>query len=310
MLHIDVKLLLLELELTTPSNQMDLDQDIPVINQRDKNVSPDERHKWRMPELPPVPKEIYQSQYKNWFMAAKQQEWELLPSLSIGTMNSYLQVKKFMGPEKTEKRLKGCKPISCKGQVQQIKTWSKNQSMLSEDQKTKLAQGKENSPVEAPQASTSAKHTPENPKDQPEGQEKGKSQVEQALPTELQDSQQREGSHGQCVQYGKNSDGILKQGKGKIEPIFSKKVDLVKLVNQIVNQIETCNKEIIKKIKTFEYIQQKLCNEILQVKESQKTSMGLENINKDNILSLRQICARIESKFTLLNQPDDNSIFL
>ncbi|MBW0524477.1 hypothetical protein O181_064192 [Austropuccinia psidii MF-1] len=36
--------------------------------------------------------------------------------------------------------------------------------------------------------------------------------------------------------------------------------------------------------------------------------IGLENINKDNILSLMQICARIESKVTLLNQPDDNSI--
>ncbi|MBW0542683.1 hypothetical protein O181_082398 [Austropuccinia psidii MF-1] len=36
--------------------------------------------------------------------------------------------------------------------------------------------------------------------------------------------------------------------------------------------------------------------------------IGLKNINKDNILSLTQICARIESKVTLLNQPDDNSI--
>ncbi|MBW0587763.1 hypothetical protein O181_127478, partial [Austropuccinia psidii MF-1] len=44
-----------EVEVITPSNQMDLDQDIPVTNQKDKNVSPEERHKWRMPELPPVP---------------------------------------------------------------------------------------------------------------------------------------------------------------------------------------------------------------------------------------------------------------
>ncbi|MBW0575153.1 hypothetical protein O181_114868 [Austropuccinia psidii MF-1] len=36
--------------------------------------------------------------------------------------------------------------------------------------------------------------------------------------------------------------------------------------------------------------------------------IGLENTNKDNILSLMQICARIESKATLLNKPDDNSI--
>ncbi|MBW0546328.1 hypothetical protein O181_086043 [Austropuccinia psidii MF-1] len=157
-------------------------------------------------------------------------------------------------------------------------------------------------------ASTSAKQAQENPKDQPKGQAKGKgkgkAQVEQALPAELQDSQEREDSHGQCVQYGNNSDGIQKQGRGKIEPIFSKKADLVKLVNQI----ETCNKEITTKFKKSEYIQQKLGNEILQVKESQKTIIGLENVNKDNILSLEQICARIESKVTLLNAPDDNSI--
>ncbi|MBW0503927.1 hypothetical protein O181_043642 [Austropuccinia psidii MF-1] len=36
--------------------------------------------------------------------------------------------------------------------------------------------------------------------------------------------------------------------------------------------------------------------------------IGLENIHKDNILSLTQICARIESKVTLLNEPDDKFI--
>ncbi|MBW0509479.1 hypothetical protein O181_049194, partial [Austropuccinia psidii MF-1] len=86
-------------------------------------------------------------------------------------------------------------------------------------------------------ASTSAKQAQENRKDKPEGQEKGKgkgkAQVEQALPAELQDSQEREDSHGQCVKYGKNSDGIQKQGRGKIEPIISKEVDLIKLVSQI-----------------------------------------------------------------------------
>ncbi|MBW0582541.1 hypothetical protein O181_122256 [Austropuccinia psidii MF-1] len=40
----------------TQSIQVDLDQDIQVINPKDKNVSPEERHKWRMPELPPVSK--------------------------------------------------------------------------------------------------------------------------------------------------------------------------------------------------------------------------------------------------------------
>ncbi|MBW0592342.1 hypothetical protein O181_132057 [Austropuccinia psidii MF-1] len=70
-------------------------------------------------------------------------------------MTSYIQVKRFMGPEKTEELLRGWKPMSFKGQVQQIKAWWKNKSMLSEDQKKNLAHRKENSPVEAPQASTS-----------------------------------------------------------------------------------------------------------------------------------------------------------
>ncbi|MBW0554131.1 hypothetical protein O181_093846 [Austropuccinia psidii MF-1] len=157
-------------------------------------------------------------------------------------------------------------------------------------------------------ASTSAKQAQASPKDQSEGQAKGKgkgkAQMEQALPTELQNPKERKDSHGQCVQYGKNSDGIQKQGGGKIEPIFPKEIDLVKLVTQF----ESCNKEIMTKFKTFEYIQQKLGNEILQVKDQQKTIIGLENVNKDNIVSLTQICARIESKVTLLNQPDDNSI--
>ncbi|MBW0541627.1 hypothetical protein O181_081342 [Austropuccinia psidii MF-1] len=60
-----------------------------------------------------------------------------------------------MGPEKTEDFMRGWKPMYCKGQVQQIKAWLKNQSILSEDQKKKLAQAKENSKVESPQASTS-----------------------------------------------------------------------------------------------------------------------------------------------------------
>ncbi|MBW0521768.1 hypothetical protein O181_061483 [Austropuccinia psidii MF-1] len=120
--------------------------------------------------------EIYQSQYKNWFMAAKQQEWELLPSPWIGTMNSYLQVVKFMGPKKSEELLKGWTPMYCKGQVQKIKAWLKNQSMLSEDQKKKLAKGKENSQVEAPQTSTSRnppQQVPKKPKKTPKTNQKG-----------------------------------------------------------------------------------------------------------------------------------------
>ncbi|MBW0514932.1 hypothetical protein O181_054647 [Austropuccinia psidii MF-1] len=149
--------------------------------------------------------------------------------------------------------------------------------------------------------STSSKQGKESAKEQSEGQEKGKgkgkNQVEQALPTELQNSKETKDSYGQCVQYGKNSDGIKKQGGGKNEPILSKEIDL----ENLVTHFETCNKEILAKLNNVEYIQHKLDREILQVKESQKTIICLENLNKDNILSLTHICERIESKVTFLN---------
>ncbi|MBW0581779.1 hypothetical protein O181_121494, partial [Austropuccinia psidii MF-1] len=76
-------------------------------------------------------------------------------------------------------------------------------------------------------ASTCAKQAQENPKDKSEGQAKGKgkgkAQVEQALRSELQSSQEREDSHVQCVQYSKNSAGIQQQGRGKIDQYFPKK---------------------------------------------------------------------------------------
>ncbi|MBW0568537.1 hypothetical protein O181_108252 [Austropuccinia psidii MF-1] len=76
-------------------------------------------------------------------------------------------------------------------------------------------------------ASKSAQKAQENSEDQPQGQAngkgQGKAQVEQALPTELQDSQEREDSLGQCVQYGKNSDGIQKKEEEILSQSFPKK---------------------------------------------------------------------------------------
>ncbi|MBW0520720.1 hypothetical protein O181_060435, partial [Austropuccinia psidii MF-1] len=93
-------------------------------------------------------------------------------------------------------------------------------------------------------ASTGSKQGQESPKEQSEGQAKSKIQVEQALPTELQNPKERKNSHGQCVECGKNSDEIKKQGGGKNEPILSKEIDLVKLVTNF----EACNEETFSKV--------------------------------------------------------------
>ncbi|MBW0539056.1 hypothetical protein O181_078771 [Austropuccinia psidii MF-1] len=297
-----------EVEVTNPSSQMDLDQDIQVINPKDKNISPEESHKWRHPELPPVPKG-YPAPFKLLLRVQKLTYLLLLHHELISSSEEVHGARKDRGTSKgldtpvvqrtspTDEILVEKPELVIRGPEEEIGP-----------RKGKQPSGSSPRLQKQKSASKSAKQAQESPKYQPEGKSKGKwkgkSQMEQLLREELQDSQEREDIHGQCVHYGKSSDGIKKQGRGKIERIFSEEVDLVNLVNQI----ETCNKEIITMVKTFEHIQQKVGNEILQVKESQKTIIGLENVDKDNILSLGQIFARGESRVTLLNQPDDHSI--
>ncbi|MBW0586932.1 hypothetical protein O181_126647 [Austropuccinia psidii MF-1] len=142
------------MEETIQSNQMDVDKEEARPNPEVSNI-PQERHIWRMPELPPIPQglnhfqvaeiEIYQCQYKNLFREAKEEEWEICPSLWQGAMNSYLHIKSFLGQEKT---------IELVG-----------------DQKKKL----EMTPVletEGPVASTSSKPATEVSKDKPKGPQK------------------------------------------------------------------------------------------------------------------------------------------
>ncbi|MBW0473140.1 hypothetical protein O181_012855 [Austropuccinia psidii MF-1] len=263
-----MKLLLLEVEVTTPSNQMDLDQDIQVINPKEKFVSPEERHKRRMPELPPVPKdlnhfqqatiEMYQSQYKNCEEAhGPRNERGYSEGLDTHVLKR-TNTKDISLAEKPKHVVRGQE-----GEIGPRK--GQQPSGISPSLHKKKP------------TSTSAKKGKANPKEQSEGQgkgkrkQKGKAQVEQALPTELQNYKEREDSHGQCVQYGKSSDGIQNQGGVKNETILSKEINLVKLVNHF----ETCDKEILENLKNSEYIQQKLVRETLPVKDSQQTIIGL-----------------------------------
>ncbi|MBW0582777.1 hypothetical protein O181_122492 [Austropuccinia psidii MF-1] len=164
------------------SSKMDLDKE-EVRPEQGLPSFPQERHIWRIPELPPIPQglnhfqvaaiEIYQSQYKNWLRAAKEEEWEIFPSLWQGGVNSDLHIKSFLGQEKTIELLGGWSPLSCKDKIKKIKNWLKNQSLLSLDQKKEL----EMTPAleECLVVSTSSKPAPETSKEKPKGpQEKKK----------------------------------------------------------------------------------------------------------------------------------------
>ncbi|MBW0566474.1 hypothetical protein O181_106189 [Austropuccinia psidii MF-1] len=139
--------------------------------------------------------------------------------------------------------------------------------MLSEYQKKKLAQGKENTPVEAPQASTSKippQPGPNKPKQTPKTNQKGK-----------------------------------QKAKGKAKPKWNKPYPQ--------------NYRIPKKEKTAMYNVFNMERTLMEFKKKEEERLNQSfqrnrSCENYNILSLTQICARIESKVTLLNQSDDNSI--
>ncbi|MBW0546451.1 hypothetical protein O181_086166 [Austropuccinia psidii MF-1] len=145
---------------------MDLDQDIQVINQKEKNVSPEERHKWRMPELPPVPKasseEVHGARKDRG--TSEGLDTHVLPRTSP-TDKSLVEKPKYVirEPEEEVGTMQGKQPSGSSPSIHKQKS-----------------------------ASKSAKQAQANPKDQPErqakGKGKGKAQVEQALSPELKDS--------------------------------------------------------------------------------------------------------------------------
>ncbi|MBW0586207.1 hypothetical protein O181_125922 [Austropuccinia psidii MF-1] len=204
---------------TIQSNQMNVDKEEARPNPKLSSL-PQERHIWRMPEFPCIPQglnhfqvaaiEIYQCQYKNWFRAAKEEEWEICPSLWQESMSSYLHIKSFLGQDKTIELLGGWSSLSCKDKVKKIKNWLKNQSLLSIDQKTELKM----TPAletEGPVVSTSsrsvqrqAQRTSEETErsQEPSRQGQRQRQLAQTLPTRVQDSQIGAFSHGKGVQYG------------------------------------------------------------------------------------------------------------
>ncbi|MBW0494629.1 hypothetical protein O181_034344 [Austropuccinia psidii MF-1] len=164
------------MEAIIQSNQMDVDKEEARPNPEMSSL-PQERHLWRIPELPLIPQwlnhfqveaiEIYQSKYKNWFREANEKEWGICPSLWQQAMNSYLHIKSFLGQDKTIEILQGWSPLSCVYKVKKIKNLLKNQRLLSTDQKKEL----EMTPAleEGPVASTGSKPAPEESKEKPKG---------------------------------------------------------------------------------------------------------------------------------------------
>ncbi|MBW0510273.1 hypothetical protein O181_049988 [Austropuccinia psidii MF-1] len=242
-----------EVEAITPSNRMDLDQDIQVKNPEDKNVSPEEAQmedartptsSQRLastfdtlienPEsditaIPVVRPESFPIGSHRDIPVSVQELVYGGKAGGVGTSAKSLDrhnellssSEEVHGPTKERRASEGLDTLflqrtspTDKSLVEKPKHVVRGPEEEVGQRKGQKPSGSSPSLHKQNSASTSSKQGQESPKVQSEGQAKGKGkgkiQVEQALPTESQNSQEREDSHGQCVQYGKSSDGIQK----------------------------------------------------------------------------------------------------
>ncbi|MBW0557914.1 hypothetical protein O181_097629, partial [Austropuccinia psidii MF-1] len=194
-----------EVEVTTPSNQMDLDQDIQLINPKDKNVSSEDRHKWRMPELPPVlkgknrdiPVSVQELVYgsKTERVGTSPKSLDRQHELISSGEEAHGARKDRGASEGLDTHVLQRTSPRDKSLFEKPKHFIRGQQEEVGPREEKKPSGRSPNPHKQNSSSTSAKQAQKKPKDQPEGQEKGKgkgkAQVEQALPAELQGSQER-----------------------------------------------------------------------------------------------------------------------
>ncbi|MBW0549654.1 hypothetical protein O181_089369 [Austropuccinia psidii MF-1] len=157
------------------------------------------------------------SQYKQYCTVYKDKDWEMLPQIHQGVMNSWHILKKFLKEEEIVRYSNGLNPLSSKPQIKKIKEYH--------------AKKREATKEEAPRQPTS-----------PRREEKQEKELEKTIFPRLQDSKNPKICHGKFLQHGWNLDGIQGQGGTKNEETtFPKEItlssDVVNTLTEIKNSI-------------------------------------------------------------------------
>ncbi|MBW0533081.1 hypothetical protein O181_072796 [Austropuccinia psidii MF-1] len=169
-----------------------MDQEIQVITPKDKNVSSEERHKWRIPELPPFDK-VPAGNNRDIPVTVQELVYGS-KAAGVGTSSKSLDrhneplpsSEEVHGPRKDRRTSEGLDTHVLQSTSPTDKRLVERPNHVVRGPR-KGQQHIGNSPSLHKQkyASKSAKQGQENSKEPSEGQEKGKIQVEKALPTEL-----------------------------------------------------------------------------------------------------------------------------
>ncbi|MBW0535947.1 hypothetical protein O181_075662 [Austropuccinia psidii MF-1] len=288
------------MEATIQSNQMDVDKEEARPNPEVPSLS-QERHIWRMPELPPIPQglkhfqvaaiEIYQCQYKNWFRAAKEEEWEICPRLThqelSGSGEDHRTLRRMEPPVFQRQGQKDKELVEePKSFIHRPEEGTGNDSSFGDRSPSGVYQLQTSSRSIQRQAQRTSEEAERSQEPSRQGQRQRK--LAQTLPTRVQDPQIGAFSRGQCFQHGQNSNGIHSQVAGKDEQDFSMKIDHVqRAINVEIGKLDS-------KLTQIKF-------DINDLKKHDKKYTEWYEITNAKFDSIINACSRIESTCHIQN---------
>ncbi|MBW0508561.1 hypothetical protein O181_048276 [Austropuccinia psidii MF-1] len=236
---------------------MDVDKEEERPNPEVSNI-PQERHIWRMPELPPIPKGLNHLQVgrnRNLSMSI-QKLVQSSQRRGVGNMTKplaggpelLLTHQELSGSREDHRTLRRLEPIVVQGKSQKDKELVEepksfihrpeepvgNDSSFGDRRLSGIYQLQTSSRSVQRQAQRTSEEAERS--QEPSGQGQRQSQLAQTLPTRVQDSQIGAFSHGKCLQYGQNSYGIHSQRAGRDEQDFSTQIkDEIHFLKSIIN---------------------------------------------------------------------------
>ncbi|MBW0573457.1 hypothetical protein O181_113172 [Austropuccinia psidii MF-1] len=148
-------------------------------------------------------------------MVYKDKDWEMLPQIHQGVMNSWNILKKFCKEEEIVRYSNGWNPLSSKPQPNKIKEYNSKKREATKEE------------------------APSQPSSPRRGEEQEK-ELEKAIFPKLQDSKNPKRCHGKFLQHGQNLDGIEGQGGTNNETTsFPKEITLSPDVVNTLTEIKS-----------------------------------------------------------------------
>ncbi|MBW0513162.1 hypothetical protein O181_052877 [Austropuccinia psidii MF-1] len=180
-------------------------QQMPIISEQELELSMSNSNRYKNIQKAQI--DIYMSHYKQYYTVYKDKDWEILPQIHQGVMNSWQILKRFLKEEEIVRYSNGWNPLTSKPQIKNIKYYHAKKKEAT----------KEEAPV-APTSNPQANHT------SPSREEEQEKEREKTIFPKFQDSKNPKRCHGKFLQHGQNLHGIKGQGVSKmLKPHFPKK---------------------------------------------------------------------------------------